>query len=423
MNGGTYAELAILLGIPEKELTALDRDMGERTGRRDVLERVDTGRRLLAEAALRKLGVRVGDAVAAERALMNHLMVAERALVGIVEGMVGRDRFEKAAALARAAVHAEPGWFLKRERIGESLRAHEPTHLLSYLGYGSVEELLGKEDALEVMSALRFMESDEWMHELFRRAYQGVGPEQFETRPIEIRVLGPRWQEIAERFVAKKHHNVSHLKEFGVIFVNPIAESIPGAFMRDFSLLFHYFHEIQFYASLFRRYAGYPDFADRFAALLRGDVKEAGPGVSFDVMAKEGEWLIIQRYLMKENPHDARLALPHMNPESLHWRSAERDLVAFGKAHPETGLAFWEGLDWVGTVLPRSSAEPEVVSFDLEDAAMSLVAAGRNEGDAFAYHMQESLWTELCAAYAGGEAELRRILVEQFEKGIITFST
>lgn len=421
MKGGAYEGLAILLGIPEKALVALDRDMAERTGRRDVVERVETARRLLAETALRKLGVRVGDAVAVERALMNQVMVAERATIGIVERTAGRDKFEGAAALARAATHAESGWFLKRARIGENLRVHEPTHLLSYLGYGSVAELLEKEDSFEVMSVLRFMESDEWMHELFRRSYQGIGPEQFETRPIEIRVLGPRWQEIAERFVAKKHHNVSHLKEFGVIFVNPIAESAPGAFMRDFSLLFHYFHEIQFYASLFRRYAGYPDFADRVASLLRGDIKELGPGWSSDAMATAGEWLIIQRYLVKEDLHDVRLALPHMNPESLHWRNAERDLVAFGKAHPETGLAFWEGLDWVGTILPRSSAESEAVSFDLEDVAMSLVAAGRKEGDASTYHMQESLWTELCAAYAGGETELRRMLVEQFERGMIKF--
>ena len=71
------------------------------------------------------------------------------------------------------------------------------------------------------------MESDEWMHETFEVAYSGFTAADFEERPIEIKVLGKEWHEVAKQFVAKKHHNVSHLKEFGVIFLNPIQERTP----------------------------------------------------------------------------------------------------------------------------------------------------------------------------------------------------
>ena len=44
-------------------------------------------------------------------------------------------------------------------------------------------------------------------------------------------------REKRKKYVAKKHHNVSHLKEFGIIFLNPIAQTEEGVhvFADDFS--------------------------------------------------------------------------------------------------------------------------------------------------------------------------------------------
>ena len=49
---------------------------------------------------------------------------------------------------------------------------------------------------------------------------------------------------------------------------------VPGKFLRDFALLLHYFHEIEFYSKLFKKYSAEENFAEKFKSLLRGDVKE-----------------------------------------------------------------------------------------------------------------------------------------------------
>jgi len=250
------------------------------------------------------------------------------------------------------------------------------------------------------------------MHETFEKGYGGFTAADFEERAIDVRVLGPEWKEVAQRFVAKKHHNVSHLKEFGVIFLNPIAEDIPGKFLRDFALLLHYFHEIEFYSKLFRRYSGGPDFAVRLKALLRGDVKNV-------MTVREGEWLIVQRYLFKENPDDPRLFLPRVNPESLHWLRGERDIARLGEHEKNLGLEMWWNRDWVAFYDEMCDC---IASFDLEDNAMSAVSAAEGKQEIFGYHQREALWTKIFQEYAGGEAEAERLLIENFDKGSIVFN-
>ena len=251
---------------------------------------------------------------------------------------------------------------------------------------------------------------------LYKLAFQ-LGGKKFEGKGIatlieETLKLEDRIKEIAQKYVAKKHHNVSHLKEFGVIFLNPIAEDIPGKFLRDFALLLHYFHEIEFYSKLFRRYSGGPDFAVRLKALLRGDVKNV-------MTVREGEWLIVQRYLFKENPDDPRLFLPRVNPESLHWLRGERDIARLGEHEKNLGLEMWWNRDWVAFYDEMCDC---IASFDLEDNAMSAVSAAEGKQEIFGYHQREALWTKIFQEYAGGEAEAERLLIENFDKGSIVFN-
>lgn len=187
-------------------------------------------------------------------------------------------------------------------------------------------------------------------------------------------------------------------------------EEIPGKFLRDFALLLHYFHEIEFYSKLFRYYSKRSDFAERFKALLRGDVPsidKAGPG----------DWLIVQRYLAKEDPEDPRLFIPHVNPESLHWMRGERDLTLFRPQAKHMDLNIWHNLDWVGGLYKGD----QVVSFDLEDNAMSLVSFMEGKRENFNYHQQEAMWTKIFMEYVGGEEKTEKLLIENFENGVIEF--
>lgn len=319
--------------------------------------------------------------------------------------------FEKVATLARQMGGERDGFFLKREYAERILRQRPPAATIEQLGYAGVDELLEKENIMDVFSALRFTETDTWMHETFDVAYKAFTPEDFEKRSIEIRVLGPQWRAVAEKFVAKKHHNVSHLKEFGVIFINPIAETKRGRFIRDFALLLHYTHEIAFYSRLFERYAKGDDFSNRFISLLRGDVPEPSA-------AEEGEWLIIQRYLWKEDPADKRLFMPRVNPEALHWHRAEQDLVQLGKDGKVDGMDFWDNTDMVAGRF-RVDGTDTLISFDLEDVAMGYVASDEGVESTLTYHQQEAVWNRLFAEYVGGYDKMEEYIIENMDTAII----
>lgn len=404
--------LATILGITPKSLSDLDEAMVLATGKKHVLEHLYRKNEGMMKFVLEALKQRDFSSEAVSGALRQVLFEQEKRFFDFLQIIEGKDDFERAARLARKIAQVGKGFFLKKELGKEILRKREPKNLLAYLKVRDVEELIEKHDITEIFSALRFIETDEWMHETFTVAYSEFGPEDFEERDIEIRVLGPQWHEVAEKFVAKKHHNVSHLKEFGVIFINPIAEDIPGKFLRDFALLLHYFHEIEFYSKLFKRYAQLPDFNERFNSLLRGDILNL-------MTVKPGEWLIVQRYLAKINPNDARLFLPHVNPESLHWMRGERDLTLFRPKAAYLDLSIWQNLDWVGGVFTKDAKE--VVSFDLEDNAMSLVSFMEGRQQNFNYHQREALWTKLFIEYAGGEEKAEQLLLEYFDKGLVRF--
>lgn len=403
---------ARILGVSPELLDNLDAVMrGRLYLKRDVLDDLRNENEKRIGSLLGAMHARERDSKQVLTLLQDLILRHEKQFKGVLERTEGISHFDKIVKLARKVANVGEGYFLKREYAKAILMKRRPEKLLAYLGYQSVEELLSKEDVTEIFSALRFVETDEWMHQTFEEAYSSFTAKDFEQRPIELKVLGPQWAEVAAKFVAKKHHNVSHLKEFGVIFLNPIAQDIPGKLIRDFALLLHYFHEIEFYSKLFRHYAPRPDFAERLKALLRGDVA-SGEGL------RPGSWLIVQRYLVKESPTDPRLFIPRVNPESMHWMRGERDITNFGLARNDLDLEVWQSLDWTGMMTKKNS---ELISFDLEDNAMAAVSAAEGGHQLFTYHQREALWTKLFSAYVGGETAMERLLIENYDKGVISF--
>lgn len=409
-------KLSKILGVMPKSIFDFESAASESTGKKEVIEKISQKNDSVVEETLQKIHTSQDMSASHIRGdLQKAIFYHEKLFVNFLQKVTtASGEFEKAAWLAKSLSEAKKGFFLKEDLIGEIFRKCPPENLIKYLGYSSVNQLISDVDLVEAFSALRFIESDEWMHKTFDEVYGGFTADDFEEREMEIRVLSPKWHDIAKRFVEKKHHNVSHLKEFGVIFLNPIKTDIPGKFLRDFALLLHYFHEIEFYSRIFKKYFSEDNFSERFKSLLRGDVKELSeiPG--------KNSYLIIQRYLVKDNPHDPRLFLPRVNPESLHWVKAERNLMEISKiTNGEIDLGMWLNTDWVAGLFPGGEGD-EVVSFDLEDNAMSLVAIMEGKKDSFSYHQREAMWMRIFSEYTGGEEKLEQMILDNFDRGFIT---
>ncbi len=408
-------DLSKILNISQNDLNKLESEMIA-AGFPAVLDEVEKENSKLFKRAFSDLGFGLDEGEVGLKERMRKIVIEhEKELYRYTEISPDNFDFEKFSRAAKEVATAKEGFFLKKEYAKNILQKRPPENTMEYLGYDKISDMLEKEDVGDIFSALRFTESDDWMHETFRMAYSEFTLRDFEFRKIELRVLNKKWKSIAEKYVAKKRHNVSHLKEFGIVFLNPIAQTAPGNFLRDFALLLHYFHEIDFYSKLFQFYSKKSDFNEKFISLLRGDVLE-----KYSVRPRE--WLIVQRYLWKDDPSDLRLFLPRVNPEAMHWRKASEDLVRFGKKKDHINLDFWEDLDSVAVIsnfANSSQKEKGPISFELEDNAMTTSDFHNGKSLSYFYHQREALWNKIFAKYVGGYDKMENMILENMDKGMI----
>ncbi len=319
-----------------------------------------------------------------------------------------KESCHQAIALALEITDKKNGFFIKKDKAKEILLTNPPPNILSALKYKNTRELLEKEDWREVYAALRFVESRDWMNNVFSKAYLKLKPSDFEYRDIEIMVLDVKWLKVAQKFVKKKYHNLSHLKELGLIFIIPISSGICGETLRMFSLILHYLNEIPFYTKLLEKHKENSVFGETLVSLIRGDVLSEKLPFGF--------FRIVQRYLAKDDENDFRLFEPHVNPETIHWSKAEESLVKLDAKYKGLEFTFWEGLNYVGGFF-KGDLEDELIGFNLIDNEMGL--AKQKEMIKYLYHHQESLWNKIFYEYVGGKTMMEKMIVDNWEKGYI----
>ena len=414
-----YNKISRILRISPELLLNLDQKMAAISGQEGVIEDISNQNDILVSRTLTELGLNK-DSKAEEvyEALVHRLIYLDQQLYE----MLGKPDLAKMSLvcgkLCETAfrVFTPPrGLFIKKEKVAELLDKYKPDNLLNYFGYSDASELIQKEGFAPVVSALRFTQSKEWMHKFFDESYGTLSPGDFEERDVEMLVLDQKWLSVADKFLEKKYHNISHLKEYGVIFIIPLPIDTPGETMRMFTLLLHYLHEVPFYSALFKKFMADDDFIPKLQSLLRGDVTE-------NKLPDSGKtvWRVVQRYLAKDDESDFRLFEQHVNPEAEHWFRAEEDLGRLsrmlGKNEDRLNLGYWTGLDFVGDFFPStSSGQVRLVSFDLIDLIMSVVKKGQIK---YLYHHQEALWNKIFSEYMGRE-RMNRLAEDNIISGFI----
>ena len=414
----SYTKIAKVLRISAGDLLNLDQKMSLVTGQKSVMDAISEENDMLVKKSLAELNL-PEDVVADEiyAALINKLTHIDKHLFDLLGKPDLANMSKMCGKMCEVAFQTftpPRGLFIKKDKAVELLDKFKPDNLLNHFKCSSVVELVEKEGFASVVSALRFAQSEEWMHKFFDEAYSDLVPDDFEERDVELIVLNHKWLDVAEKFLEKKYHNVSHLKEFGVIFVTPIVIDSPGETSRMFTLILHYLHEVPFYSSLFKKFMGDPDFNVKFRSLLRGDVPS---GQIFD--GGNITWRIVQRYLAKDNENDPRLFEQHVNPEAEHWFRAEGDFSRLArmmkKDESDIGLSCWTGLDFVGGFFRDRNGEEQLVSFNFIDLAMSLVKKGHIK---YLYHHQEAFWNKIFSEYMGRET-MNRLIEENIIQGFI----
>ena len=408
-------KIAALLRAPVEVLTDLFAKMEFKTGKTGVADKIFEENREAVGKKFEILGIS-SERAESQNTQMAIIKKTEEADLSFFD-FLGRPDFSSEAGYqnliekVRETAQIGQGFFLKEEKMRRFLVLNSPKNTLAALGHSSVGEMLEKEDVYEIFAALRFVENERWLNEVFFRPFNDLSSESFEERPIRITVLSEKWAQIGEKFVGKKLHKISHLKEMGMVFVIPVKKDyFPGQTLETFSLILHYLHEIDFYCRLFKKYAASPDFGANIVKLLSGEVSNS-------VLPKDKMiWRIIQRYLAKNDPQDPRLFEAHVNPETVHWLKAEKEMDRLAKNNPSLKMDFWQGTDdFTGELLFAGKKGEEIVSFDLLDNIIALTHGGLGK---YLYHQQEALWNKIFIEFMG-EARLEELIVENIEKGYI----
>ncbi len=297
-------------------------------------------------------------------------------------------------------------WVLKKSVAKAMLKKTPPTAIMKHLGYRSVDSMLKQENLGEIYGALRFAETPEWLNK-FNEQYKTLKPQDFETRQIEIVEMSiERWGDIAAPFIHKKRHNITHLKELGVILMLPVtAEAkLRGIAIFTLPLLFHYLNEIRLYSAFFKLQQVKPHFGKVIVETLIAD-----PGKSAVMAGSNIHWRVIQRYFGKlEHENHPEIFEPHVQPEDLHWRRAE-DLLY--ELDPELG--FWRDMDYVGLM----DKDMRPVKLNMLYVAASYVNQSPYAERAI-YHFREALWNEIFIRYMG-QKNLEQQVLAQLDNDMI----
>ncbi len=400
-------KIARVLRADKDYISDIEKRLSLVTGKTGVLEKIVADNDSLIKERLMTLGVaKDADAKEIYDALISKIESDDQRIFHALGNPNCREvaDCQNIGDIAKKVVNPPKGFFIKLEKAREFLIKEPPKKVMAFLGYESAEKMLEKEDLFEVYSALRFIEGSEWLNTVFFKQYESLTPDDFEEREIVVKALGAKWGEESEKFVRKKWHNISHLKEMGVVFIIPALLGISGEILRMFVLMMHYLNEIPFYSRIFKNIAKDPlTFNNNFISLLRGDVIDRHFPDS-----EKSLWLVIQRYLAKDDENDWRLFVPHVNPEAIHWYKAEEGVSGIGTILDgfSEELMFWKGLSSVGDFFKDETGSDILVSFNLVDTVMSLVK--QKEMIKYLYHHEEALWNQIFASYFGREGLDRR---------------
>lgn len=341
---------------------------------------------------IRKLGLDPSDSTGKEvyRALLNKVAHNDVHLAKTI-GSPDAEDVQKLIPLMKKAVDDididKACWVLKKSVAKDMLRNMPPPNIMKHLGYRSVDSMLKNENLYEVYGALRFAEGPEWLTE-FNAKYKQLTPSDFTQRTIEIVIMPhDRWAELCANFVHKKKHNITHLKELGIILMLPVKhKKMPGITITAMPLLLHYINEIRLYSSFFKLQQVKKDFGEVIV-----DTLMAEPASAAVMAGQRVHWRVIQRYFGKlAGEYHPEIFEPHVQPEDLHWRKAEEALYQV-----DTELEFWRDMDYVGLM---HDGRPTV--FNLMDVSIGYVNNTPYD-ERVIYHFRESLWNEIFMRYMG----------------------
>lgn len=292
-------------------------------------------------------------------------------------------------------------WVLKHSVAKRMLKESPPRKVMKQLGYRSIDSMLKRESVNELYCALRFMESSEWLRSFTEKYRNKLSASDFETRPVEFLYFdSTKWGSTIEAYVRVKRHNVTHMKELGVVAILPLPmRQLQGIIIATLPLILHYVNEVRMYSAYFKLQQVRPHFGQVVAKTLLDDPHDHASLAGHNI-----HWRSVYKHFgMHGLSQASELFEPHVRTEDLLWRKAEETLYRI-----EPALHFWHDMDYVG-----ARFDGQTVSFSLMDMAANYVNRLAFNAQSVQY-FRMSLRAELYARYMH-QPVLERQIVNQLQ--------
>lgn len=286
-------------------------------------------------------------------------------------------------------------WSLKPSVAKRLIKECPPKRVMKQLGYRSVDSLIKRESIYEIYAALRFLETKQWL-DTFVSRYKNLKPSDFATHKIQIvRMDAAKWGDSAMYYVQQNRHNITHLKEVGVVAVLPLPHNdIAGLTLISLSLLLHYCNEVRVYASFFKSQQTKSSFAQTIIDTVQSD-----PGNHAQIANQQVHWRVVHRHFGSETANGREIFEPHVEPDDLIWRKTEETLYRL-----EPALHFWFDIEYVGVLFGDRP-----ISFNLMDMAVNY-ANRIPYGQQSMSHMRDSIWNEMYLRYMKEQAIEKHVI-------------
>ncbi len=323
--------------------------------------------------------------------------------IGVEKPEDASEVMEAISRLINRARFPKQVWALKSTSAKQLLKKNPPKNLMKLLHYRSLDSLLKRESAAQLIALSRHCEPATWQKKLLE-GYRTLNANDFELRDVEVACLtGKHWGGISE-FFASKHNSIVHSPEAGVVILMPLSMSgRRGLTLTSMLLTLHYISEIR----TFSTYGKFTHMRPDFGALIADHLSEKNQQIYLAGQAIH--WRIIHRYYgARSRDKHPEVFEPHIQPEDLAYRKAEAVLYRL-----EPALHFWHDLDYVG--LPQADGAP--ISFNLADVAMALINNIPYESR-ISYHLEDAVWNEVYARYVGQENFERQLLLQLDEHSL-----
>ena len=402
--------LSQILSAKEPLFTQAINDLELKSGNTSVDVRLTADIQSMTRAKIAELNLDPNDTAGVE------LYHALQALIGLHNGYLSSaigtspddilaNQFKCIKRAIDSLTVPNKAWVIKQSVAKRLVKAYPPKKVMKQLGYKSVDSMLKRESITELIAVARFLETKTWMNR-FIKSYNKLRSSDFEIRTIKILVLDEqRYKDSALNYIYKQKHNITHLKEHGIILILPLPiKYMRGSIITIMPMILHYLNEIRSYSAFFKMQQVRSNFGEVLVDTLLNDPHKAGRIGGQDI-----HWRIIQQHFgNQDSTMHPELFEPHVQPEDLYWRRAESILYLI-----EPALKFWENLDYVASLHPDG-----IVPLGLMDNAVSYCNSLQYGQQSLGY-TRTSLWNKIYAQYIGQE-NFENQIVSQLNQNIIS---